>query len=383
MGGTEFIFGGGMSLSSLKILIDSDLWQAKKLFSSLGEVICLSGRAICPSDLTNIDVLVIRSVTRVDEKLLKNNSSIKLILSVTAGFDHIDTEYLTLKKIPWKTMPGFNASPVGDYVLASLIRFLQAQLIPDRPRIAIVGVGSVGKQVQSRFEAIGADVVLCDPLRAKLESDFPHQDFQNLENIDIFCFHVPLTRGGEYPTLHFLEKSFLQKQKPGCVILNASRGEILKSNYILEFSRSLRFCLDVFENEPKINADLLSHVFMATPHIAGYSVQSKQRGMYMALEACAQFFELPFDARQIQFSTQDIILTKATTWQDVILKIIDPVLISQTFKSGLQVQGLPFDDVRKMIPLRVELAFTKIIGREYLDSNSELILKRLGFTLGD
>lgn len=372
-----------MSLSSLKILVDSELWRGAELFSTLGEVICLPGRRISSQDLEGVDVLVIRSITRVDEHLLGKNSSIKLVLSVTAGFDHLDVDYLALKKISWVTMRGFNASPVGDYVLSVLARLWQDQKIPADPRIAIVGVGAAGQQVQARLQALGLDIFLCDPLRARAEKTFAHVPLLELENIDVFCFHVPLTYQGMDSTFHFLEKSFLQKQKPGCVILNASRGEILDSALISEFSKTLGFCLDVFEQEPNIDVSLLSHLWMATPHIAGYSVQSKQRGVCMAVQACAQFFDLAWRPQDFHFSSQEIRLTQTCTWRELILQLFDPGQISLAFKNALQKEVLTFDAARQFFPIKHELAQVTVKGCEHLDADSKTILKRLQLTLLD
>jgi len=105
----------------------------------------LPGRAIQAPDLRDIDVLLVRSVTRVDEALLKD-SSVRFVGTATIGTDHLDTDYLRGAGIQWASAPGCNALAVGDYVLSCL-----ALATTDRNRsleqlsVGIVGCGNVGE----------------------------------------------------------------------------------------------------------------------------------------------------------------------------------------------------------------------------------------------
>ncbi len=267
---------------------------------------------------------------------------------------------------------------MADYVLSVLVTLWQMQKIPERPNIAIVGVGAVGRQVQRALQAFSLDIQLCDPLRARAESNFPHIPLLELTDIDVFCFHVPLTLQGADKTFHLLEKIFLTRQKSDCVILNASRGEILESSLIPLFSRHLHFCLDVFEGEPNIDVSILSQVCLATPHIAGHSMQSKMRGVVMARDACARFFGMQDFSESQALPKREWVLKNPTSWQEVILSQFNPASVSAAFIEGMRGSGANFDVMRKHFPLKSELAHLSVLGSHYLDAHSKACLQHWG-----
>ena len=103
----------------MKIVADENIPYVKEAFSSLGEVTTLPGRSMTPEDLKNTEILLVRSVTKVNEKLLKN-TAVKYVASATIGFDHIDLGYLKKQHIPWATAPGCNATAAAEYVVTAL-----------------------------------------------------------------------------------------------------------------------------------------------------------------------------------------------------------------------------------------------------------------------
>lgn len=265
----------------MKIVADSHIPFIKEYFGQFGELLLKSGRDINHHDVVDADILLVRSITHVDKALL-TNTNVKYVGSVTAGADHIDMHFLEEAGIGLCLASGFNAPPVADYVVG-VIAALQKQerLLQSGLRAAVVGVGSVGKLVEARLNTLNISTLLCDPLRAENETSFQSTPLHELTDLDVITLHVPLTRKGRYPTYHFIDKTFLQRQKPGCVLINASRGSVINSQELLQYGKHLHWCFDVWEHEPVINKSVLANVFIATPHIAGYSVQSKIRGIDM------------------------------------------------------------------------------------------------------
>ena len=105
---------------SLSIVADDQIPFADKIFSKFGYVNLVDGRSIDTGKIKNADILLVRSVTRVNKSLLKN-SKVKFVGSATSGIDHIDTDYLRESNIFFSYAPGSNARSVAEYVLNSLI----------------------------------------------------------------------------------------------------------------------------------------------------------------------------------------------------------------------------------------------------------------------
>ncbi|MEJ2307247.1 MAG: 4-phosphoerythronate dehydrogenase, partial [candidate division WOR-3 bacterium] len=100
--------------------MDENVLLGKEAFSSIGEIVSVPGRSITSEVIKNADILIVRSVTKVNEQLLKN-SSIKFVGSATAGIDHVDTGYLESRNIGFASAPGSNSDSVAEYVIAGLL----------------------------------------------------------------------------------------------------------------------------------------------------------------------------------------------------------------------------------------------------------------------
>lgn len=105
---------------------------------------------------------------------------------------------------------------------------------------------------------------------------------------DIITFHTPLTRGGQWPTWHLCDQAFLDGLARCRLLFNAARGPIADNTALLGWPGDI--ALDCWENEPEISRGLLNKAIVATPHIAGYSREGKQRGTAMMLEALNDFY---------------------------------------------------------------------------------------------
>ena len=230
------------------------------------------------------DVLVVRTRTKVNETLL-TGSSVQLVCTATIGYDHIDTAYCDAHGIRWMSCPGCNAQAVCDYIEEALKEIQISNLISqisNTPTVGVVGVGHVGSLVAKMAERKGYKVLLNDP---------PKGIGVSLDEIaqksDIITFHVPF----DETTYHLCNEAFLSRCKPGALIINAARGGVVDEQALLQSGHP--FILDTWEDEPNIHQEVLQRAFLASMHIAGYSVEGKRNASQMCLNGIAQKFGLP------------------------------------------------------------------------------------------
>lgn len=267
----------------MKIVIDNKIPFLEGVFEPYAEVIYLDGAAISAATVRDATVLVIRTRTRCNQDLI-DSSAVQMIATATIGSDHIDLDYCRLSGIEVSTSSGCNAHGVAQWVFAALIALGVTQTM----RIGIVGVGNVGKIVSSVASGAGFEVLECDPPRAISEGLSHFITFEELINqSDIVTFHVPLTTQTKGMVSDF--SGF----RPAAIILNSSRGEVIESDSLisaLDSGRLKAAALDVWPGEPNIDPKLLDRCAIATPHIAGYSLEGKAMGSAMAVRAVASRF---------------------------------------------------------------------------------------------
>ncbi|MDC1287973.1 4-phosphoerythronate dehydrogenase [Gammaproteobacteria bacterium] len=279
----------------MRILADQNIPSIADAFGDLGEVILMPGRDIRAQHLRDCQCLITRTVTRVDEALL-GESAVEFVGSATIGTDHLDIDYLRKANIAYSNAAGCNAEGAAEYVVSGLFELSQRRNFnPLQLKAGIVGFGNVGSRLYAKLDALGIDCLVCDPpLQQYGRSE---QSFVALDTIlgecNFISLHVPLLPGGDHPTFHLLEATRLRGLVDHCVLVNAARGEVVDNAALLELLQrrgDLSVHLDTWENEPQVSRQLLQRVDLATPHIAGYSVEGRLRGAQMVLDAaCAHF----------------------------------------------------------------------------------------------
>ena len=263
----------------MKIVIDEKIPYLQGAFEPWADVVYSPGRAIDAQMVADADALIVRTRTRCDQRLLAG-SKVKIVASATIGFDHLDTAWLEKAGIRWVNAPGCNSGSVMQYITAALF-LLASKHSLDLPSLTlgVVGVGNVGSKVVRAAKAIGMKVLQNDPPRQRREGG---KEFLPLEKLltesDILTLHVPLTLEGEDMTRHLLNSDSLALLKSNCILINTSRGEVI-DNTALRMALEKRLLrgalLDVWEEEPETDRRLVELVDIATPHIAGYSVDGK------------------------------------------------------------------------------------------------------------
>lgn len=280
----------------MKVIIDDKIPYIHGAFEEVAEVIYLAGSKTTPEIVKDADVIVTRTRTKCNEKLLAG-STVKFIATATIGFDHIDTEYCKSAGIEWTNAPGCNSKSVEQYI-ASTIMVLAEKYHWDltKKTIGVVGVGNVGSKVARICEIFGMKVLLNDPPRERAEGSAKFVSIQKvMEDADIITLHVPLNLKGEDATFHLANTDFLANLKQKPVLMNSCRGEVVETEAVKSALKSEQisdFVCDCWENEPDIDLELLSLTAIATPHIAGYSKDGKATGTLMSVQAINQFFLL-------------------------------------------------------------------------------------------
>lgn len=273
----------------MHILADENIPLVDEFFAGFGEIRRMPGRSINRAALENVDVLLVRSVTRVDRELLEG-SAVRFVGTCTIGTDHLDLDYFEQAGIEWASAPGCNARGVVDYVLGSLLALAEVRgEALARRRFGVVGAGEVGGRLVKVLRGLGWDVRVCDPPRQVREvGDFVSLD-EILADCDVVSLHTPLTLGGDWPTFHLFDQARLSRLRPGTWLINASRGAVVDNAALRDLllqRPDLEAVLDVWEGEPQVDVALAGLCRIATPHIAGYSLDGKLRGtaqIYAAL----------------------------------------------------------------------------------------------------
>lgn len=352
------------------IVADENIPLLDAFFEGFGEIRRYPGRSIDRAAVADADVLLVRSVTQVDRALLEG-SKVRFVGTCTIGTDHLDLEHFAQAGIHWASAPGCNARGVVDYVLGSLLTLAEIEGLPlSERRYGIVGAGQVGGRLVQVLRGLGWDVQVCDPLREAQEGG----DFVSLEHIlehcDVISLHTPLTRSGPHPTWHLFDDARLRALKPGTWLINAARGPVIDNaalGRVLLEREDLQAVLDVWEREPVVDPALAECCVIATPHIAGYSLDGRRRGTAQIYQALCGFL-----GRGVEIHLDDLLpkpwlgevgLSADTdpAWALAMLcrGVYDPRRDDADLRRSLGVdiarQRLAFDQLRKHYPPRREI----------------------------
>ncbi|EXF96211.1 erythronate-4-phosphate dehydrogenase [Pseudomonas fluorescens HK44] len=357
------------------IVADENIPLLDSFFEGFGEIRRVPGRSIDRATVKAADVLLVRSVTNVDRDLLEG-SNVRFVGTCTIGTDHLDLDYFQQAGITWSSAPGCNARGVVDYVLGSLLTLAEIEGVDLAERTyGVVGAGEVGGRLVKVLQGLGWKVLVCDPPRQAVEGG----DFVSLEQIigqcDVISLHTPLSNNAEHSTWHLFDENRLNQLKPGAWLINASRGPVVDNTALREVllaREDLQAVLDVWEGEPSVDIGLAELCVIATPHIAGYSLDGKQRGTAQIYQAFCQFLGQP-----AQVSLDELLpapwlaqvhlnasCDPAWALAMVCRGVYDPRRDDADFRRSLVVSGAEqrtaFDLLRKHYPERREIDGLKV-----------------------
>lgn len=365
----------------MNIVADENIPLVKEFFGSLGEITLLPGRTISAKHVRHAEILLVRSVTPVNAELL-TNSAVRFVGSATTGIDHVDTQWLQQHGILFADAKGSNAQAVAEYVLCCIAALRKIRVLnKNNLRVGIVGVGNVGSKVAALLELFGYDIFLNDPPRAQQEANFSSTSLAEFCDLDLICIHTPLIRQKPYPTWHLFNKELLKSLRG--VILNAGRGGVIDNEAIKTTGKHLTWCLDVWEDEPNLDPQILNLASIATPHIAGYTIQAKIRGTLMIYQAAKKYFQFSSDAAtDADFISQKKLLLNVNqlSFEDILLQTYNPLTDTHALKN-YQADSLAihFDQLRKQHQQRQEFSAFQLQNYSHLTEHECELLKKLGF----
>jgi len=377
----------------LRLLIDENIPLAKEAFFEIGEVRLIPGRTITNQMLRDIEVLIVRSVTPVNAALL-DKTPVRFVGTATIGVDHLDVDYLREKGIEFANAAGSNANSVAEYVMASVVHYAcEKQMRLSDLTMGIVGVGHVGSRVVQFAQALGLRVLQNDPPRERAENSKHFVSLDEALQSDIVSLHTPLTMAGSDATFHLLDAPRLAQMKAGSLLINTARGGVVDTaalKTILSEGRLTAY-LDVWENEPEIDGELLQHAGIGTPHIAGYSYDGKINGTLQIYEALCKFLGRPPAWRPAalpQSANSTISLEKPSTAEECLRLMIrsaydivaDSNQLKLAAKHSRQERGQHFDAQRAQYPIRREFS-SYIIAAKHLDDELVEKFRALGFQI--
>lgn len=278
-----------------KLIIESHVPNIPDELAQYFEIQRLAPDEFTPEAVADADAMIIRTRTRCNASLL-SASKVRFIATATIGTDHIDLPWCAKQGITIASAPGCNAPAVAQYVMASLLALFPDGL--ENRSIAVVGVGHVGSIVVDWAEQLGMRVLKCDPPRAAREPDFDSRPLDEILPLaDIVTFHVPHTSAGDYATHHIADGKTFSLMRNGAVFINSARGPIVNTPDLIaaiESGKIAHAVIDCWEGEPNVSQRLLQLATIATPHIAGYSLNGKIRATSMAVNALCEAFGVDY-----------------------------------------------------------------------------------------
>ncbi|MFH1052431.1 MAG: NAD(P)-dependent oxidoreductase [bacterium] len=308
------------------IFIDENIPYLADILSPFGIISKFSGRDLSNEVLiqTRCDFLFVRSTTNINRELLKN-TKVKFVGTATSGIDHVDTEYLNLSGVHFADAAGSNSNSVAEMVVYSIIKWSKITGKDlSKTTIGIIGFGHIGKIVAELSRYLGLKILVNDPPLLDENFEFPdflrHVDLKTLcSKSDIITNHIPMTQTGKYPTYNLIGEIEISLLKEGSLFIHASRGYIVKEKPLLDRlkKKEVFASIDVWENEPLINPELVKLCILATPHVGGYSRDGKLRGVKMMADAFQKFTGEPVDISTIKSELDEYNPVEPAKYKDI------------------------------------------------------------------
>ena len=280
----------------MKIVADENMPYVEALFAEFGQIEFVNGRTLTAEQVKDADVLLVRSVTKVDQALIEDAAKLLFVGSATIGTDHIDLDFLHQQGIAFSNAPGCNATAVGEFAFIALLELAKRLGTQLKGKvIGIVGAGNTGTAAAKCFESYGLQVLLCDPIK---QAEGDSRQFVSLDELiakaDVISLHVPITKEGSHKTWYLFDEIRLNTLKPNTWLINCCRGEVIDNHALIKVKQArddIKVILDVWEGEPNPIAELVPLVEFATPHIAGYSLEGKARGTFMLYQTLCRLLQ--------------------------------------------------------------------------------------------
>ncbi|MFL2501459.1 MAG: 4-phosphoerythronate dehydrogenase [Luminiphilus sp.] len=280
----------------LKWVIDDVIPHTAALKALMGDVTILPGRDITPATISNADIVLVRSITPVNESLLAG-TSVQFVGTATAGVDHFDIEAIERLGVAWSAAPGSNAVSVVEYVLCALATAGWFERVLAGCPVGLVGLGQVGERLARRLSHLGCQVQAYDPLRVDWPGDIRRAEFEEILCQPVISLHANLHDQSAHASRGLLDAAgaeqmiaALSKREDRGLFINAGRGDLMTLEALTQLVDSpWTVILDTWPGEPSLSADLLSRCDWVSPHIAGHSIKARENGSDLLAGAVARW----------------------------------------------------------------------------------------------
>ena len=372
----------------MELLVDRQITGAEKIFSHLGAVRLFDGGDIKSTDLGQAEALIVRSVTKVNAKLL-SSSVVRVVGSATSGTDHVDLPFLTKRGIQFFDAKGCNSRAVAEYVVCCIFDYCHAaSMRAGDLTVGIIGFGHVGQALGAMLDDLSVKFVVYDPFRKDMDKELRVASLDEIFDCNVITLHVPFTMEGEFPTAGMVSRKYLARLKPKQLIINSARGGILDERALvdqIQRTKNLYSIIDCWVNEPRIDADLSAVVFRGTPHIAGHTREARHRAAEILYARISEWLKLSvpaFSSMRNSCPSQKVMFKEGLAIHELLLSICPLDLHTDKIKTLSQMtvteKRTHFDGIRQKHGLRSEFSAYSI-GSSKLDNATIRILKILGF----
>lgn len=362
----------------MNLIVDENIAFANEAFSGFGKLELVDGRSITNSTVDDADILIVRSVTKVDRKLLAG-SKVQFVGTATIGTDHIDIEYLKKRNLGFADAKGCNADSVAEYVFTALLKAASENNITLREKtIGVVGVGNIGSRIVRIAESFGMNVLKNDPPLERAGIGKNYAALDEILKADIITLHIPLSFEGVDKTYHLLNENNLHLIKENAIIINTSRGPVIDNNVLLKETNKKNFSLilDVWEEEPHVNPGLLSKAKIASAHIAGYSFEGKVNGTKMIYDSLCHHLKIKpaWTPKFPAIDKSELTLSAGTSDEIILYKLFNSIYdieeddrrLREILNYKADQQPAFFDRLRKTYPMRREFTnYTILLSEQY------------------
>lgn len=247
-----------------------------------------------------VEIIVVRTVTNVNEQFLKNYPNLKMIIRAGAGIDNIDVKYAASKGIIVCNTPEANVLSTYEHTLSFIFAMIKQHQIAKANilnnlwkekmnwnleigdlQLLVVGVGRIGTRVARTMKCLGAQVMGVDPYLSTEEWDEKGvrkvNYLEGIKEANLITYHCPLT---EETTDYFSFDTLERITKP-VYLVNTARGKIINEDALrqgLQSGKIIAAALDVFENEPHPQLPFADagNVYL-TPHNGAFTQAAKRR----------------------------------------------------------------------------------------------------------
>ena len=250
-------------------------------------------------NIKNYDVLVVRSNTKVTSDVLEAGAkgNLKLVIRAGVGIDNIDLDYAKKVGIKVSNTPDASSDSVAELALGhmfSVARYIAVANYTMRNGqwnkkqykgseiagkiLGIIGMGRIGKALAGKAEALGMKIIYADVLGKQDNLSYEFMDLDNLLKVsDYVSLHVPYDKDKGA----LISSREISMMKEGAVIINCARGKVVDEEALLEGLNSGKLAgagIDVFEQEPSKNTELINHERVSvTPHIGASTKEAQER----------------------------------------------------------------------------------------------------------